>query len=388
MVTKRAKLWLTRGATIGVLVASTVFIVASWIQAGTVQGDWLKVSHQTFAGSGIVVAVEPDRVILSNEGGADLPGVWGLAFEGGRAVVGAVEASSDGLVHRSLLEISGALTPGTEVSLDVAVWGTDDATARFGLTEEIIEGPDGPLRVWTAPGDDDTWVIFVHGNGADRTEALRLVSPVMAAGYPILIVSYRNDDGAAASASGRHGYGYDEWKDVQAAVDFGIARGALDFVLIGYGSGGSIVGAHLYESRSADRVVGVVLDSPMLSLATAIHDAWAERGVPGWSIGWIKAISSMRFGLDLGAIDHVARAGEWDVPVLILQGRDDSVNSLQSAEAFAIARRDEALLLTFPKAGPGASWNVDPIRYEGAVTGFLDQVAATVSRFEPVFSEG
>ena len=383
MVTRRAKLWLTRGATIGVLAAVIIFLVATWLQAGTVEADWLTVSHETRAGAAVVVSVEPDSVTLRDEGGADLPGVWGLVFDGGRAVVGDVESVVGTEVRRVLLEVSGGLTPGTEVSFDGAVWDSD-AFERFDLAEAVVDGPDGPLPVWTAPGQDDTWVVFVHGNGADRSEALRLVPAVTAAGYPVAVVSYRNDLGTIAVAEGRHGFGRDEWQDLEAALDFALAQGALDFVLVGYGSGGSIVGTHLYESRLAQRVVGAVLDSPMLSLRTAIHDEWVERGVPAWTIGWTKAIASMRFGIDLGAIDHAERSSEWDVPTLIFHGRSDAVNSLDVVEAFAIARGDEALLLTFPGAGPGASWNSDPTRYEAAVIGFLDRVAAGSSEYEPV----
>ena len=383
MVTKRAKLWLTRGATIGVLAGAVVFLVGTWLQAGSVGADWLTVSHETSAGAAVVVSVEPDSVIVRDEGGADVPGVWGLVFDGGRAVVGDVESVSGSDVGRALLEVTGGLTPGTEVWFDVAVWGSD-AWERFDLVEAVADGPDGPLPVWVAPGEDDTWVVFVHGNGAGPTEALRFVRVVTAAGYPVVVVTYRNDPGTVAAPEGRHGYGRDEWQDLEAVLNFALARGALDFVLVGYGSGGSIVGTHLYESRLAERVVGVVLDSPMLSLQTAIHDEWVERGVPAWTIGWSKAIASMRFGLDLGAIDHVERSPEWNVPTLILHGRADAVNSLDAVEAFAIARGDEALLLTFPGAGPGASWNSDPTRYESAVIGFLDQTAATRSEYEPV----
>ncbi|MEE9582366.1 MAG: hypothetical protein V3W36_05435 [Acidimicrobiia bacterium] len=383
MVTKRAKLWLTRGATIGVLAAVVVFLVGTWLQAGTVEADWLTVSHETPAGAAVVVSVEPNSVILRDEGGADLPGVWGLVFDGGRAVVGEVESISGSEVRRVLLEVSGGLTPGTEVSFDVAVWGSD-ARERLGLVEATADGSGGPLPVWTASGEDDTWVVFVHGNGARSTEALRLVPVVTAAGYPVVVASYRNDPGTVAAPDGRHGYGRDEWQDLDAVLNFALGQGALDFVLVGYGSGGSIVGTHLYESRLAERVVGVVLDSPMLSLRTAIHDKWVERGVPAWTIGWAKGIASMRFGLDLGAIDHVERSSEWEVSTLLFHGRDEAASSLDAVEAFAIARGDEALLLTFPGAGPGASWNSDPTRYEAAVIGFLDQVAAERSEFEPV----
>lgn len=381
MVTKRAKRWLTRGATIGVLTVGALFVVATWIQAGSVATDWLAVSHGASAGKAVVVSVGSDRVVLRG-GGDDLTGVWGLSFEGGRAVVGDAIAESDGEVARTLLEVSGALTPAKDVTFDVAVWSSEDAARRFDLAEVAVLGPEGSLPAWIASGDDDTWIVFVHGNGADRAEALRLLQPLSEAGYPALVAGYRNDVGAVPSSSERHGYGYDEWRDLEAMVDFALERGAADFILVGYGTGGSIVGTFLYESLRAERVVGVVLDSPVLSLQDAVHDAWRQRGVPGWAIGWTKAIASLRFGIDLGALDHVERASEWEVPTLVLHGREEDAVSLDAVEAFVIAR-DDALLLTFPNAGPGASWNSDPDRYESAVAGFVDEIASPESRFEP-----
>jgi len=125
----------------------------------------------------------------------------------------------------------------------------------------------------------------------------------------------------------------------------------------------------------------------MLCLGAAIRDSWVDSGVPAWTIGWTKAIASMRFGLDLRALDHVERSSEWQAPVLILHGRDEGASPLDAVEAFAIARGEEALLLTFPGAGPGASWNSDQTRYKAAVIGFLNDAAAAVSEFEPVDPE-
>jgi uncharacterized protein len=380
MVTKRGKLWLSRGATIGVVALLMLVVIATWIQAGTVGSRWLDVTtHSRFAG-GVVVSVESDRLSLRE--GATVPGTWGVVFDGGRAVVGDVVSVTNDIVVRSLLDVTGALTPGTELEFDAAVWGEESALDGFALSTATAVGDGGPIPLWTASGTDDTWVVFVHGNGADRSQALRVAPAINAVGYPVLITSYGSDVGSS-SESARHGFGYDEWRDVDAAIEFALGRGALDFVLVGYGSGGSIVGTYLYESAYSDRVVGVVLDSPMLSLRTAIHDDWVSHGVPGWAIGWTKAIASMRFGLDLGAIDHVERASEWDAPTLLLHGRTDSINPISAAEAFAIARGDEAFLLTFPGAGADGLWNSDPVRYEDAVLSFLEDWASPASEFEP-----
>lgn len=384
MVTRRARRWLARGLTVAAAAAVIFLLIASWLQAGTVARDWLDVHHRAVLGPVRVVSVGVEEVVLRDEDGARAPGTWGLVFDGGRAVVGEVVSVGGGEVRRLLDDVSGALVPGTEVAFDSAVWG-EGAAERLGFSEVEISGPDeGSLRAWTAPGDDDTWVVFVHGNGADMTQGLRAAGIASRLGYPTMIVSYRNDDGDPPSESGRHGFGYDEWRDVEAALHYALGSSALDFVVVGFGSGGSIAGVLLYESSLADRVLGVILDAPVLSLDSAIADSWARTGVPGWAIDWTKAIASMRFGVDLDAIDHVERADEWEPPVLIIHDRQAASDSLAQSEAFAIAKGGDALLVTFPGALPGASWNSDPERYEDVMTRFLDRVGAGTSTFEPV----
>ncbi|MEE9297855.1 MAG: alpha/beta hydrolase [Acidimicrobiia bacterium] len=383
MVTKRAKLWLTRGTTIGLLVAVVVVSVATWLQSATIASDWLDGSRGADQGSVFVLAVGEAEITLGDGDDPERPGVWGLVLDGGRARIGPVISSSDGAVRRSLIGVSGTVTSGAEGRFDAAVWGVDTDFEAFGLTETAIEGPEGDLPSWLGEGDDDTWVIMVHGTGFNRAQALRLLPAVQAAGFPVLVPAYRNDVGAP-DAGGRHGYGRDEWRDLQAAVNFALALGARDVVLTGFGSGGSIVGTFLYESRLAERVVGVILDAPILSLGAAVDVAWEPSGIPGFIAEWAKAVAALRYSIDWAALDHVARASEWVPPVLILHGREDAVSPLAVSEAFALARPDSTRLLTFPDAGANASWNTDPERYEEIVIGFLAEVAAGPSDFDPV----
>jgi pimeloyl-ACP methyl ester carboxylesterase len=179
-----------------------------------------------------------------------------------------------------------------------------------------------------------------------------------------------------------HGFGYDEWRDLDAAVRFAQTRGAADVVLVGFGSGASVVGAYLAEAREPERVAATVLDGPLLDLNGLIEESWVDKGVPVWAMGWTKAIAAARFGIDFGALDHLERIESWAPPTLILHGRDDARYPLEVSEVFAITKGDQALLLTFPGAGTGQSWNVDPERYESAVLGFLDEEVRGPSRLE------
>jgi hypothetical protein len=274
----------------------------------------------------------------------------------------------------------GSIRPGSGVQFTRNAYTYEDPPVE--LVDVVIDGQLGENAAWMVEGSEDTWVILVHGNGADRSQALALVPALARDGYPILIPTYRNDLGAPSSKGEHHGFGRDEWRDLDAAVDFALAAGARDFVLVGFGSGGSIVGTFLYNSSEAERVVGVVLDAPVLSLGISVDEEWRPAQVPGFIVGWSKALATFRFGVDWAELDHVSRADEWAPPVLIMHGRDDLESPIRASLEFASARIDSTLLLTFAGAGPGASWNSDPQRYEAALRAFVDQHGAGESEFE------
>jgi pimeloyl-ACP methyl ester carboxylesterase len=382
MVTKRARRWLTRGTTIAVIAIALLLVAATWVQGSAIERNWLRVENAIDEGGAVLERLGDGTVVLSSGDDLERPGTWLVSNRDGWVRIGAVVAVDDLGVHRELLESSGAIRNGSGVSFSRTVW----VDPPIDVVDVVLDGPLGEHEAWVTEGIDDTWVIFVHGNRGDRSEALRLLPAVFAAGYPTIVPTYRNDVGAPPSKGAHHGYGHDEWRDIEVAVDYAFAAGARDIVLVGYGSGGSIAGTFLYESRSRDRVVAVVLDAPMLSVGIAVDEAWALQGVPGFIAGWAKAFATFRHGIDWAALDHVSRVHEWDPPVLILHGREDDEAPLRASAEFATARIDTTLLLTFPAAGHGASWNVDQERYEHAVLRFLAEHALGESEFEPADS--
>lgn len=381
MVTKRAKRWIGRGTTIAALIVAIVLLVATWVQGAAIERDWLTVSTSIDEGSAVLEEIAGGTALLTGDADVARPGVWMIRNRDGWARLGPVVSSDEDGVRRAVLAANGAMRPGSGVRFTRIGWPADEPPVE--VEDVVLDGPLGEHAAWVMEGTDDTWVILVHGNGADRSEALRLLPVLRAAGYPAIVPTYRNDVGAPPSRGEHHGYGRDEWRDVDAAVDLALASGARDLVLVGYGSGGSIVGTFLYESREADRVVAVVLDAPVLSLGISVDEAWAPAQVPGFIVGWAKAMATFRYGVDWAELDHVARSAEWAPPVLILHGREDREAPLRASAEFATSRIDSTLLLTFPGAGYGASWNVDPDRYEAAVTSFLAQHAAGESEFDP-----
>lgn len=146
--------------------------------------------------------------------------------------------------------------------------------------------------------------------------------------------------------------------------------------------GGAIVTEFLYESPLAERVRGVVLDSPMLDFGAAIDHGASQRSMPvvGTPIPdliiWIaKNISSMRFGIDYDKLDYLSRMNELAAPILLFQGDADRTVPVESADTLAEIRPDIVRYVRNPGIDHVRNWNVLRSEYEAAVKDFLLAIA-------------
>jgi len=375
MITKRARLWLSRGIAAAVMVVFVVLVGSTWLYSGEIESQLLRLAP---AGAGprdlTVVAADAGTVTLPLDERTGLPGTWGLAYEGGYAEVGDVVSTGGGVVTREINHMTGSLGPGTAASLDRMAFDGDPSSRRVPFEEVLVSGPLGDYPAWLGHGSDDTWVLFVHDLGADRREALRLLPAIAALDLPWMAVTYRNDAGAPVGG-GRAGLGHDESADLEAAIEFAVSEGASDVVLVGYGVGASIIEVFMHDSRQAGRVAGIVLDGPLLDAAERIDRLAAADRVPRFIVGWAKAVATLRFGIDWGDLDHVAHAVEIAVPTLIIHGENDRLNPVAVSSEFVASAPRLNRLVVVPGAGHGESWNVDPVSYEQAVAGFLGEIA-------------
>ena len=142
----------------------------------------------------------------------------------------------------------------------------------------------------------------------------------------------------------------------------------------------------LRQSAVADRVVGVVLDSPFLDPGTAVDDRVGGDNVPGFIAGWGKALATFRFGIDWAALDQVAAAEEFTVPILMIHGDLDDRAPVRSADSFADARPDLVEYLRLEGVGHGEAFASDPDWYAAVVWSFLRLVA--VDPITPVIGDG
>jgi alpha-beta hydrolase superfamily lysophospholipase len=322
-----------------------------------------------------VLSVTGGTVTLERTDATDTRGTWGLEWESGYARVGDVVRTRASSVTRELLETRGVLRAGVRVAVDPFAYESDPDDVGIPFSDVDVPGPLGEYPAWRIDGSDDTWILFVHDRGSYRREALRMLSTVHALGFPALVVTYRNDPAAPPSPNQRYSLGRHEWRDLEAAVDYAVASGAADVVLVGFGMGGSASALLVRESESASRVRALVLDAPLLDPAAVVADAAAARNIPPFIVTMAKGLAGLRYGIDWTGLDQVRHAEDLEVPILLFHGVADDEVPIRSSDRFAEAASTVAGYERALEAGHGEAWNVDPAGYEDAVTLFLTEVA-------------
>jgi uncharacterized protein len=334
-----------------------------------------------------VLGCTDTTVLLSKTLDTLLPGRYGLWFsEGaGHAKVGAVLEVGPTWVRRELIGVDhGDLATATRGS--IAGWFYLDPE-QLGATHQdvVIQTAVGPAPAWLIPAAKKTgrWLIAVHGRGVRRQECLRAVDVAGRCGYTSLLVSYRNDGDAPLSADGRYGLGDTEWPDVEAALDYAVAHGATEIVLMGWSMGGAISLQVATRSAHASLIRGVILESPVVDWAETINyqtdiqhaprivSAAARRLI---SSPWARKLTGQDESIDLSRLDFVARADELTVPILLMHSADDGYVPPYASRALALARPDIVTFDEFTIARHAKLWNYDADRFNEDIGGWLSRL--------------
>jgi hypothetical protein len=320
-----------------------------------------------------ILAADARTVRLARNPGALRPGVWALEWEGGFGRVGAVLASTRDGVTREFRREAGEPPVGGRARM-CGVSRSADPLSMLGLSYDNVtfDGPLGRYAAWFVPGNDSTWVVYVHGRATTRAEGLRTLGVLAARGLPGLLITYRNDPGAPASADGFNCLGLTEWEDLEAAVRFALAHGARDVMLSGYSMGGQIVLQFMSRSALAARVRGVLLESPVLDWRATLDERARVMGVPLFGATLGRWAASVRADIDWDLLDRVAHVERVRTPILLFHGVHDSFAPEPVSEAFA--RRLPALV-TLVRVQSGdhvEAWNADPVRYAATLNAWCD----------------
>ncbi|WP_412162177.1 alpha/beta fold hydrolase [Curtobacterium flaccumfaciens] len=334
-------------------------------------------------------AFDPVRKTVTIERTADteLQGRYSLWFGGGTGHmrVGEVLGTTDTTVTRRIIAIDAGdptaarrgrwggwfyLTPG---ELDVPVEDVD------------IPTPNGPAPAWVVRAEDPAapWAVLVHGRGVTRAETIRAVPVFRAAGYSVVLASWRNDGVAPPSVDGRYGLGSTEWEDVDSVLRWLTAQDAQSVVLMGWSMGGAVVLQTLLRSRFAGLVDGVVLESPVVDWHAVLKSQSQLLRLPRpvrkvaqrlLRTPVLHRLAGLRAPVDLRELDMVTRSDELTVPILLLHSDDDGFVPSSASHDLARARPDLVRLEIQTTARHTKLWNHDADWFDARILAWLTEV--------------
>ncbi len=360
------------------MVAAAVLVV---ILAGGVAVSWHFASEVLVPGrlgyttEATVEGLAPGRIVLSRSEATQRPGVYGLDWQTGHAIVGEVLSSNAHTVTRRLCKEGGYMATGMKVSVDSDVYVGNPLHA-LGLAYSTVLIPDelGPMPAWFIPGRTHTWMIVVHGINGNLEGGLPIVPTLHRDGLPTLLISYRNDLGAPRSPDGLHHMGLTEWHDLAAAASYAVSHGARRLILFGVSMGGAIVTQFMERSPLSRRVAGLVLEAPALSWKAILSFNATQMGLPSFAALPVEWVIGMRIDVDWNALDALRHTGDFQLPILFFQGIDDRLVPIATSDRFAADLRRWVTYYRVPKDGHAEAWNVDPSLYESRLTAFFSRI--------------
>lgn len=303
-------------------------------------------------------------------------------------VAGWIAASKIGTYALGVGAPAGTAAPGGAARIPqsgpaaIAYRGTPRDGFGYDYSEILVPGQLGDLPAYYVPPGPSpgttrrTWAIFVHGLAGTRQHGYRFLPGLHDAGFPIMLISYRNDPGTAGDPSGMHAYGLTEWRDLDAAVRYALDHGASKVLLAGESMGAAIIGQFLRHSAHANRISAVILDSPAVDMPHIIRGQAAARHVP--FSGWITRIgvwlADRRFPVQLSQARSLTTMQSFPGPMFIAQGDVDPLVPVGLADSLANGRAAPTTYLRTRGAGHGESYYADPARYRRAMAAFLTEV--------------
>jgi hypothetical protein len=264
--------------------------------------------------------------------------------------------------------------------LAIGYRGTPDTALGLTYQPVAIETPLGPAEAWLVPGTGPASrrAIYVHGIVGTRENGFRHLSMLHEAGWTVLLVTYRNDDGAPAAPDGRYGFGLTEWPDLEAAVAY-LAPDPKDpgLLVVAESMGAAVLGQFLAKSPLADRVAAVALDSPALSFSAVTRQlAKAGGGVLSGAKAWVASqILPGTTGLPLAEAEVAATFATFPGPLFIAHGDADRIIPIAPSKMLADTRGSETVT-HWTNADHLGSFAEDPSAYRAAFGTFLDGLAS------------
>ncbi len=367
----RRHLRLVTALVVAVLLAACLGVAAGWHFSSVA----IVPDHSEWPLETKVESVEPARIVLSRDQHSEQPGMYGLDWQAGHAIVGGILGKSSDTVTRRVRDVQGYLVPGIKVGFDSHVYAGDPRQA-LDLPFKSVGVPDelGAMPAWRIPpvkGPGRTWAIVVHGHNDDRENDLRIAPTLRRLGLTSLLISYRNDLGAPPSPDGLYHLGETEWRDLAAAVRYTLDEGAHRIVLIGYSMGGVVITQFMQRSPLADHIGALVLDAPVLNWKSVLEFNAEQMSLPAFLASPVEWAIDVRIGPDwsnLNALDH---PDAFHLPILLFHSTEDELVPISDSDDFAEELPRWVTYYRVPLVGHTESWNLNPTLYDRRLSRFL-----------------
>ncbi|SRR5579875_2681050 len=353
-----------------VVLAAVAIFGLSWFIASKL----LMRKSNTPATNITVIDVMPQTITLTSNKNTQRDGQFGLteAGETGHAaIVGKILSSSSEAVTRELLANTG-IAKNAQVAWNTNLYvGKLSTDLGLEIRDVAIAGPLGNLPAWYIPGKLPVWVVLVHGATATRTQTLRAAKTLADLGLSLLVVSYRDDEGAPRSPGGLSCLGAAEWEDLEACVRYAREQGAQRVLLYGWSLGGMINLVFLQRSSYANQIQGVILDSPILDWRSTLGALLKKNKLPVFFSPIVEQIVALRTGVAFADLNQLAQPAP-TIPVLLFHGTGDTTVPVAISDAFAA--RSSVTYQRIEHAEHTQCWNTDAPTYEAALRTFLAHV--------------
>lgn len=269
----------------------------------------------------------------------------------------------------------GSGAPAPQGPADIGYVGDPKAAYGYAFADVPVPSDVGMLPAWLvqpAGAPSSAWAIFVHGIGGRRENGYRFLPALHDADLPVLMISYRNDEGGPSSSDGLYALGLTEWRDLDAAVAYAGRRGARKIVLVAESMGGAIVGQFLDHSERAGMVEAIVLDAPMLDAGATLRALLARlhAPLPGLVTRGTIWLASKRYPFDLSQAMVTDAISEYGGPLFLSHGAGDRIVPVATSDRL-LRRRAGPTEYLRTGADHIGSWKENPARYEAALRGFL-----------------
>lgn len=251
-----------------------------------------------------------------------------------------------------------------------------------------FEEVDVPTAYGAAPAwlfeaeNTDVWVIHIHGSWTDRSIMFRDVHAFSSLGFTSLVPTFRSDPEVSPPQAESSHLGQTEWRDVESAVSYAVARGARRIILSGWSMGGTIALLTAERSAHRDRIVGVVLVGPVTSWRKTITAGAVRAGVPAIGAGLVMCLLQappfarmlgLEEPIDFDALEWVDVPKRVAVPTMVLHSYTDQEVPWEISAAFQRANPDTVTLIPLPEAHHTQEWNASPCTFSNELTAWVSK---------------